>query len=96
MLAEKLHVWLFALAERLQKGETAPTQNEAKFVKNGKAEIQIRLSAKTPEAIEKLKTLGFEILSEKDEHSIIGKIGVDKIASLVEIAGVQYVLPKIE
>ncbi|MEO8072857.1 MAG: TonB family protein, partial [Acidobacteriota bacterium] len=32
-LAEKLHFWIYDLAERLQKGETASTPNEAKFVK---------------------------------------------------------------
>ena len=96
ILAEKLHVWVYALAERLQKGGTAPTANEAKFVKDGKAEIRIRLSAKTPEAMEKLKNLGFEISGEKGSNSIVGKIGVEKIASLAEIGEVQYVLPKIE
>ncbi len=95
MLAEKLHVWLFAVVERLQKN-AAPTANEAKFIKDGKAAIQIRLSAKTPEVLEKLKNLGFDIISEKDANSIGGRISIEKLASLAEIAEVQYVLPKIE
>ncbi len=96
MLAEKLHVWLYALIERLQKNTTAPTANEMKFVKDGKAEVQIRFSAKTPEAVEKLKTLGFEVTSEKDKNTIVGRIGIGKIAELAEIAEVQYVVPKLE
>jgi Ca-activated chloride channel family protein len=96
MLGEKLHVWLFALVERLQKGETAPTANELKFVVNGKAKVRIRFSAKTSEALEKLKTIGFEILSEGDKNSIDGEIAVEKIAGLTEIGEVQYVLPKIK
>ncbi len=96
MLAEKLHVWLYALVERLQKGGTAMTSNEAKFVKDGKANIQIRFSAKTLETMEKLKALGFEVVSEKDKDCIFGRIAVEKIASLTEIAEVQYVLPKLD
>ncbi|MBA3786491.1 MAG: TonB family protein, partial [Acidobacteria bacterium] len=95
MLAEKLHVWLYALVERLQKSVTAPTPNETKFVKDGKAEIQILLSTKTPEVMEKLKALDFEVVSEKDKNSIVGRIAVVKIASLAEIAEVRYVLPKL-
>jgi TonB family protein len=95
VLAQKLHVWLYALVERLQKGVTAPTPNETKFVKDGKAEIQILLSTKTPEVMEKLKALDFEVVSEKDKNSIVGRIAVVKIASLAEIAEVRYVLPKL-
>ena len=95
MLAEKLHVWLYALVERLQKSVTAPTPNETKFVKDGKAEIRILLSTKTPEVMEKLKALDFEVVSEKDKNSIVGRIAVVKIASLAEIAEVRYVLPKL-
>ena len=96
MLAEKLHVWLYELVERWQTGKTAQTPNETKFVANGKARIQIRLSAKTPEALEKLKNQGFEISGEKGKDVVVGEIEVGKIASLAEIAEVLYVLPKIE
>lgn len=96
LLAEKLHNWLFALVERLRNGETAPTSNEAKFVKNGKAEIQIQLSVKTPEVLEKLKNLGLEILVEEGKDLIVGKIAVEKIADLADVAEVRYVFPKIE
>lgn len=95
MLAEKLHVWLFALVERLQKGETAQTPSEAKFVKDGRAEVQIRFSDKTPAAVEKLKALGFEVLEER-QNKIVGKIAIEKIAGLAEIIEVRYVLPQIK
>ncbi len=96
LLAEKLHVRLFALVERLQKDISAPSANETKFIKDGKAEIQIKLTARTPEIMEKLKNLGFEIGSETSKHLISGKISVGKIADLTEIAEVQYILPKLE
>ena len=96
LLAEKLHVWLFALVERLPVNSFAPTANEATFVRDGKAEVQIRLSAKTPEVMKKLKNLGFEIVSEKDKNSMVGKISIEQLANLAEIAEVRYVLPKLE
>jgi TonB family protein len=96
MFAEKLHVWIYSLVERLQKGETTQTANETKFVRNGKAEVQIQFSDKTPEAVERLKQLGFEVLENKQSKIIVGRIAVEKIAALAEIAEVQYVLPKIK
>ena len=96
MLAEKLHFWVFALVERLQKGATEITPNETKFVREGKAEIQIQLTAKTPEVIEKLKLAGFEVADDKNAKFIIGKIAIEKLASLAEITEVQYVLPNVK
>ncbi|MDQ3748065.1 MAG: energy transducer TonB, partial [Acidobacteriota bacterium] len=96
VLAQKLHVWIYALVERRQKGVTAPTSNETKFVKDGKAIVQIRFSVKTPETIEKLKALGFEVVSEKDKDTIFGRIGIEKIVNLAEMAEVQYILPKLD
>ena len=93
MLAEKFHFWVFAVYERLQKGQSGPAENESKFVADGKAFVQIRFTTKTPEAIEKLKNLGFEITSDKAEKFVIGKIPLEKLAELAEIAEVQYVLP---
>jgi Ca-activated chloride channel family protein len=96
MLAEKLHVWIYALTERLQKGENAQAANEAKFVFGGKADVQIWFSNKTPEAVERLKQLGFEVLENKRSRIIVGRIAVEKITAVAEIAEVQYVLPKIK
>jgi Ca-activated chloride channel homolog len=93
MLAEKLHFWVFALVERLQNGASAITPNESKFVREGKAEIQIQMTAKTPEAIKKLQDAGFEIT---DAKIIAGKIAIEKLASLAEIAEVQYILPNLK
>lgn len=95
-LAEKLHVWLFQLVEKRQSGKTELSNHEAEFVKNGKAEIQINLSVKTPEILEKLKNLGFEISVEKKRSEVFGKIDVEKLADLVEVTEVQFILPKIE
>ena len=83
------------MLERRQKGETALTQNDAKFVSDGKADIQIWLTAKSPEVIEKLKNAGFESVDDKNAKFIVGRIAVEKLAALAEIAEVQYVLPSV-
>lgn len=94
-IKEKLHAWLYDLVERLNKGVSTPTENEAKFVKDGKAEINIQFSTKSPETIEKLKQLGFEIVSESDTN-LVGRIAVEKITQIVEIEEVQLVLPNMK
>jgi hypothetical protein len=91
-LAEKLHFWVFGVFERVAKGQAGPALNEAKFVSDGKAILEIRLAAKTPEAIEKLKNAGFEIARE-DGTKITGKAPVDKLSKLAEIAEVRYIFP---
>ena len=96
MIADKFHFWVFALVERWQKGETALTANDAKFVKDSKADVQIWLTAKSPEAIEKLKNLGFSIVDDKNAKFIVGRIAVEKLVNLAEIAEVQYVLPSVK
>lgn len=95
-LADKFHFWVFALVERRQKGKTVLTENEAKFVTDGKANIQIWLTAKSPEAIEKLKSAGCSIVDDKNAKFIVGRIAVEKLAALAEIAEVQYVLPSVK
>ncbi len=94
-LESKLHFWLYQLVERLQKGEANPTENEAKFVKDGKAAINIQLSAKSPAIVEKLKQLGFEVLSENGPN-LVGQIPIEKLAQIAEIEQVQLVLPIID
>ncbi|PYS89218.1 MAG: hypothetical protein DMF62_07880 [Acidobacteria bacterium] len=94
-LKEKLHSWLYSLVNRLRLSSNDLTPNDAKFVRYGKANIQIVLTARSPEAIEKLKALGFEIDSTKDGITIFGRIAIEKIASLAELDSVKLVLPRI-
>jgi Ca-activated chloride channel homolog len=95
-LKEKLHFWLFEVVNRLAKNEQTLTPNETKFVRDGKAGIKINLLVKTPETIEMLKNIGFEIISEKDAKTISGGIAIEKLAELTEIAEVEYILPIID
>lgn len=91
-LAEKLHFWVYALVEQRRKGQAEISPNESKFVSGGFADVEIQLTARTPEALEKLKNAGLAVTSE-NKTTIIGKIAVEKIVSLAEIAEVRYVFP---
>lgn len=92
---QKLHFWLYQIVERLQKGETKPTEYEPLFVKDGKANISITLSAKTPEVLRKLNELSFEFESPS-ETGLIGWITIEKLAQLAEIEEVKLILPEIK
>jgi hypothetical protein len=94
-LKEKLHFWIYALVDRLQRNVSTPTANEALFVKDGKAEVAITLAAKTPETLAALKALGFELVSEKGKVIVIGRIPAEKLTALADLDAVKLVLPKI-
>ncbi|MEO6589884.1 MAG: energy transducer TonB, partial [Pyrinomonadaceae bacterium] len=93
-LAEKLHVWLFDLVEKPENNSTV-NETSNKFISDGKAAIQIVFTEKMPDTFEKLKNLGFEIVSAKSQKEIFGKIETNKIAKLAEISETKYILPNI-
>lgn len=95
MLAEKLHVWLFELVERLRKNVAEPSAREAQFIRDGKAEIQIVLTERTPETLTELEKLGFDISAEKGAKTLVGRIAIEKLPALAEQKQVRYVLPRI-
>lgn len=95
-LKEKLHLWLYEFVSHSTGNEQNPAANDAKFIRNGKAEIRIDLFLKNPQVLEKLKNLEVEIISEKNAKTIFARISPDKLAELTEIAEVEYVLPRIE
>jgi hypothetical protein len=94
-LKGKLHSWLYTILDRLAKGDAKPTPNEVMFVRDGKADVQIELSARSPAIIEKLKAAGFEIVAEKGKTIIAGRIALGKLAALADIEEVKLILPKI-
>jgi Ca-activated chloride channel family protein len=94
-LQAKLHPSLFALVQRLNKKDAQPGADEAEFVREGKAELQIWLTDKSPEVLEQLKQLGFEVvLDPKTTKVIIGRLPVDKLEALAGIKAVRYVSPQ--
>jgi Ca-activated chloride channel family protein len=93
----KLHPKLVSLLERSQQGALELTAEEARFVRNGKVEIQVWLAEATPEILEALKQLGFESLAEPRVAKIlVGRIALDKLEALSRLEEVRYVTPLME
>lgn len=66
----KLHPSVSALIERLAVKD-APTANEATFVQDGKASLEVRLADKTDVAITQLKKLGFEVVQNSPSSKLV-------------------------
>lgn len=91
----KLHPSLAAVVERLKKPDAKPSEDESKLVRDGKAEVQIWLTEKTPEVLAQLKQLGFELLLDpQSARLVIGRMPVEKLAALAELKAVRYVSPQ--
>jgi hypothetical protein len=95
-LLPKAHPSIAAVVERLKNKNATASPDEARFVKNGKAEIQIWLTDKSPEVIEQLKRLGFEVvLDPKTAKLIIGRVAIEKLEALAELTSVRYIAPQL-
>jgi hypothetical protein len=95
-LRAKLHPSILAVIDRLKnKGANAGAE-EAKFIRDGKAEIQIWLTDKSEETLTKLKQLGFEVvLDPKSAKLIIGRVSIEKLETLAELKFVRYLAPQV-
>ena len=81
---------------RRLKKEMILGADEAKFIRNGNAEIQIWLTDKSDETLVKLKALGFEVvLDPKSAKLVIGRLPIDKLAALAELKSVRYIAPQL-
>ncbi|MDX6403500.1 MAG: Ca-activated chloride channel [Blastocatellia bacterium] len=94
-LQSKFHPSVLAVIDRLKVLTAKPGADEAKFIRNGKAEVQIWLTEKSDETMTKLKELGFElVLDPKTAKLVIGRIPIEKLAALAELKSVRYVGPQ--
>jgi Ca-activated chloride channel family protein len=94
-LLAKLHPSIAAVVERVKKKDAKPGAEESKFVRDNKAEIQVWLTDKSAATIEQLKKLGFEVvLNPQSSKVIIGRLPIEKLAALAELAAVKYVAPQ--
>jgi Ca-activated chloride channel family protein len=90
----KLNPSIASVIERLKNKNSQPGADEARFVRDGKAEIQVWLADKNPETLAQLKALGFEVvLDPKTAKMIIGRVPIEKLAALAEIKAVRYIAP---
>jgi Ca-activated chloride channel homolog len=94
-LRAKLAPSLLAVVERLKQKDAQPGADESKFVRDGKAEVQIWLTEKTPEVLAQLKQLGFELLLDpRTAKLVIGRLPLEKLSALADIKAVRFVAPQ--
>jgi hypothetical protein len=91
----KLHPSILKVIDWLKAPKASALSDEAKFVRDGKAEIQIFLTDKSDATLAELKKLGFEvILDPKTAKMVIGRLPVEKLSALAELKFVRYVAPQ--
>jgi Ca-activated chloride channel family protein len=92
----KLSPEVASLVERLREGKETPGAAEAAFVRDGKAELRIWLTEKSPAVRAQLKKQGFELILEAPSGGlVIGRMPVEKVAALADIPAVRYVAPQL-
>jgi Ca-activated chloride channel family protein len=92
----KLHPSLLAVVDRL-KNKSAAGTDEAKFIRDGRAEVQVWLTDKSAESLAALKGLGFEVLLDpKSAKMVIGRLPVEKLETLAELSFIRYVSPQLD
>lgn len=95
-LRARLHPSILAVIDRLKNKSATAGADETKFIRDGKAEIQIWLTDKSEETLAKLKELGFEVvLDPKSAKLIIGRLSIEKLEALAELKFVRYVAPQV-
>ena len=93
-LIAKMHRSIAAVVERLKNKSGQPSAEEARFVRNGKAEVQVWLADKSAETIAQLKRLGFEVVADpKSARMLIGRLSIEKLEALAGLEAVRYVAP---
>jgi hypothetical protein len=93
-LQSKFHPSVLAVIDRL-KSKGIGNPDEVKFVKSGKAEVQIWFTNKSEAALAELKALGFEVvLDPKTAKMVIGRLPIEKLSALAEIKSIRYVAPQ--
>jgi Ca-activated chloride channel homolog len=93
-LQARLHPSILAVVDRL-KASASAAPDEAKFIRDGKAELQVWLTDKSAENLAKLKELGFEVvLDPKSAKVVIGRLPIEKLEALAELGFIRYVSPQ--
>lgn len=96
VVTTKANAVVLALIDRIKNKRLVADPNEAKFVRDGKAELRVWLTDKSDENLAKLKELGFEIvLDPKTSKVVIGRIAIEKLEALVKASFVSYVGPEV-
>ncbi len=90
-LAAKFSSHVAALVARI-KANAAAAADEAKFVRDGKAELLIRLSDLKPETLTALRSAGVEILTEVASiNAVVGRLPIEKIEAVAGLETVTFI-----
>jgi Ca-activated chloride channel homolog len=93
-LESKLDRALVTIVDALKQGSFTANAEQARFVKAGRAEVQVWLTTTSTNTIAKLQSLGFEVvLDPKNGKLLVGRIAIEKLEALAEVEGVRYVAP---
>lgn len=90
--ATKLHYWLFSIVEQNADATKPATFNESLFVKDGVANVSVTLTKRNSSVVQSLRNAGLTVSSEKGRR-VVGSVETGKIASLADIADVEFVAP---
>jgi TonB family protein len=94
VLAQKLHFWLYDLHMRTQQGGTENGANDARFMRGGRAYIEVVLSDKG--SFDALRKAGFDGELVKGSRSkAVGSIAPDRLGALAELSDVKLISPKL-
>ncbi len=95
-LQARLHPSILAVVDRLKSKTGTAGVDEAKFIRDGKAEVQVWLTDKSAESLAALKGLGFEVvLDPKSAKLVIGRLPIEKLEALAELKCIRYVAPQV-
>jgi hypothetical protein len=95
-LEARLHPSILAVVDRLKNKTTTAGADEAKFIRDGKAEVQVWLTEKSTESLAALKALGFEVvLDPKSAKLVIGRLPIERLEALAELKYIRYVAPQV-
>ena len=91
----KMHAALRTLQDHAAKGGSGLTNEDRRFLKDGKVEVQVWLAEATPQILQTLKSLGFELLPNPrlTNNIVFGRITLEKLQALAEIESVRYIGP---
>jgi Ca-activated chloride channel family protein len=93
-IAAKYSGSVAALVARLAS-KTAAAPDEPTFVRDGRADLLVRVADLGPETLAALKSAGFEILTDVPSiNAVVGRIAIEKIAALAELDAVTFISPQ--
>jgi hypothetical protein len=95
-LEARLHPSILAVVDRLKNKRATAGADEVKFIRDGKAEVQVWLTEKSAESLAALKELGFEVvLDPKTAKLVIGRLPIEKLEALAWLKFIRYVAPQV-